>query len=83
MKYFDAVLTHPDHLVSETATLLQEFTQQLESGELSEAEYKELACDLLDMQRIDEMALNLGRKTEIARAFQQLMQIIKIAGKFI
>ena len=83
MKHFDALLDHSDPLVAETAMLLQDFTQQFENDEMSEAEYKELACDLLDMQRIDEMSLDLAHKTKIAKAFQQLMDIVKVVGKFI
>lgn len=76
-------MQHPDPVVGEAAALLQQFTDQLNAGELSEQEYQQLAYDVLDMQRIDQLAIDLNRKVEIARAFQQLMQIAGIIGKFI
>ena len=83
MSYFDAQMQHPDPVVQDAAGLLEQFTQQLQAGEMTEVEYKELTYDLLDMQRIDEMALDLQRKTQIAQAFQQLLQIAGVLGKFI
>jgi hypothetical protein len=82
MKPFDVQKTNPDPIIAETATLLQEFTEQFQAGELTEAEYKELALDLVDMQRIDEMMMELNRKVEIAKAFQQFLQIVSVITSF-
>ena len=83
MKPFDTQMLHADPLVADTAAMLQEFTEQLEAGEMTEQEYKQLTYDLLDMQRIEELAMDLNRKSEIAKAFQQLLQIAGVIGKFI
>lgn len=83
MSHFDAQTNHPDPVVAEAATMLQQFSAQLEAGELSETEFKELTYDLLDMQRIDKLALDLQHKADIQKAFQQLLQIAGMIGKFL
>jgi hypothetical protein len=83
MKPFEIQTQHPDPMVAEAALLLQQFAEQLEAGEMTNEEYKQLTYDLLDMQHIDKLAMELNRKVEIAKAFQQLLQIAGLIGKFI
>lgn len=83
MRPFETQTQHPEPVVAETAVLLQQFTEQFQAGELTEAEYKQLTYDLLDMQRIADLAIDLNRKSEIAKAFQQLLQIAGVIGNFL
>ena len=80
---FDEAMKHNDPIVVDTASLLHGFTQSYENGEMSEAEYKELALDLLDMQRIEDAISDLKRRSDIAKAFQQLLKIVNIIGKIV
>ena len=82
MNFYDQ-MQHPDPVVAEAAAMLQDFTDQLNAGQMTEQEYRQLTYDVLDMQRIDELAIDLNRKVAIQRAFQQLVQIAGIIGKFI
>ena len=77
MKHFTVLKKDSDEHVAAAATILEDFATMYENNELSESEYKELSLDVLDMQRIDDMALDLARKTKIAKAFAQLVQIVK------
>jgi polyhydroxyalkanoate synthesis regulator phasin len=83
MSMFEQEIQHPDPIVSETAVLLQQFTDQLHAGQMTEDEYKQLVGDLLDMQRIDQLTTDIWQKNEIAKAFQRLYQIVSTMVSFI
>ena len=84
MTYFDGLLQNPDPVIVDAASTLENITAQFQASQLTEEEYRELCLDVLDMQRIDELALDLQRKQDIQKAFQELYQIVSfVAGHFL
>lgn len=83
MNSFQTLIQHEDAVVANAAMLLEQFTKQFQAGELTQDEFKQLADDLLDMQRIEALALDLDRNTKIAEAFQQLARIVGVLAKFV
>ncbi len=83
MNSFQTLIQHEDAVVANAAMLLEQFTKQFQAGELTQDEFKQLADDLLDMQRIEALALDLDRNTKIAEAFQQLARIVGAISKFV
>lgn len=83
MSAFEGILQHPDPVVVDVASMMQKFTEQFQAGEMTAAEYKEVTLDLIDMQHVYDLTDDVHRRSEIAKAFQQIMQIAGIIGKFI
>lgn len=76
----DGLIGHADPIVSETAELLKQFTEQLQNDEMTKDEFAELARNLLDMKRVDELTNDIERKVEIAKAFGMLWNIVTTFG---
>lgn len=79
MDKFEDFFKHEETGVALTAGKLAQLENLMKKGELSKSEFAELANDLLEYDRIDELADDLERQIMYKKAFDVLKTIVSIA----
>lgn len=80
MKDFSEFLKHDEEVVRRVAGVLKELSESLDLKTISKAEYDELVDDLLDMDKIDNLANSVEQAAKLEQAFKALSGIV---GKII
>lgn len=75
MSSFNDLFNSDDEHIRDAANSLAEIDSQFLNGKLTEAEAKELAADLLDLDRVRELTNDLNRNSEIVKAYETLRMI--------
>ena len=80
MSKFEEFLNHEDDDLADIARSLSDYETMLEVGQISESEFNELADDLLEYTKIDELSDDLERQVMYKKAFDALKKIVSIIG---
>lgn len=80
MKTFEDFLEHNDPHVRGVAELLKDAKVAMDEGNISPEEFKELANDIFDMTKVDELSDSLERKNKIRAGLQLLREVISGLG---
>lgn len=73
---FEDLINHESEHVSRVAKLLLEAKQELEKGNMTKVEFDELAGDMVDMLRVEELSEDLEMRTKVRSAVSILEKII-------
>ena len=65
------------------AKKLESLRALLTEGELGQADFQELAEDILDMQRIEDRMLGVTRSAQIEKAFDLMLVAVKAIIKVV
>jgi len=76
MKDFSEFLKHDEEVVRRVAGVLRELSESLDLKSISKEEYDELVGDLLDMNKIDNLATSIEQKAKLEKAFNALSTIV-------
>ena len=76
MADFSEFLNHEEEVVRDTAKMLQELVGTYQTRFLKKEEVEELASDLLDMAKIENLSESIERKANIEKAFNALKLLI-------
>lgn len=71
-----ALLNDNDEAINNAASIVMEAKLGYENGEITVDQFKELALDAIEIEKIGEMTNDLDRKIKIQKAFEMLKSII-------
>lgn len=64
--------------IAERAEFVKEYSEKLNQGEILIDEYDELMGDILNLAAIEAKSDDLDEKMEMKKAFDRLMEVVKI-----
>lgn len=78
---FEQFTNHNDQYVQKVAKKLEIYNQMYENNQISYDEFQELAQDILDLEKINQLASDLERQVLIKQAFDLMIKIIQAIPK--
>ena len=81
IKMFEQFTNHDDQYVQKVAKKLEIYNQMYENKQISYDEFQELAQDVLDLEKINQLASNLERQILIKQVVELMIKIIQAIPK--
>lgn len=66
-----------DEHVRDAARQVEALRMQMDKGELNPSEFEELSGDILDLDKIEELADSIERAAYIEKAFKMMLIVVK------
>ena len=75
LEKFEDYFDHEEPCIAEAAKILAEAKDALKTGDISKSEFEEIANDVLQIKKVDELADTIDRKRAIGEALDGLILI--------
>ena len=75
LEKFEDYFDHEEPCIAEAAKILAEAKEALATGDITKSEFDEIANDVLQIKRVDELADDLDRKRLVGEALDGLILI--------
>ena len=73
---FEDFFGHNEEAVDQAAHLLAEAEEALKVGDINQSEFDEIAEDILEIHRINELTSDVNRKATIKKMYDNLRSIV-------